>query len=462
MNLSYSTFFSVEFLHEYFANYKCTDLEIMPARDCRDVSKKMNIQWRAIENRLLALIRENDVQEPFINTPQNKLYRKYYNNTVFRFYIKLKNTDFLNYTNIDLTSGSSKKKLYFSNLTANKEGGKLYLSMPVKEYAIGKAYVPGKLVKDPVSGHVFEAIKKHTLKKKAQLTDPILWAQKGLLHLPKGVEEHAAGRTYSPGDLARKPATEKVYESIRKHTSTGEVELGDESLWLSRAQGILQYPTSNDMLEFTSGSYAFSVAAPVKKADISVFRFNYNAENPAYDLQAGVTENRQFETPAGQVVVDLSTLDAGKYLIKVNKETKTVYHDPSANSGNIIGIVEIFNHLPGTNDYALLTDDEKIKSAKYVIHFPNRRVLWKYIRRDGKAQSITDTGDTGYGFNLEGDDFVSTTPIPLSESVCKTLKLEFNTKDYRLFPLPNPPVQRLGRYTQHDFNYFCSEVYLNY
>lgn len=460
--MNYSQFFSIELLHEYFASMKCNDLEIMPAEDCRNISRRMNIQWRTSENLTQALIRENDNQEPFINAPQNKVYRKYYSNTVFRFYVKLKNTDFFNYTNIDLTSYSSKKKLYFSNLAENKEGGKLYLSMPVKEYAIGKAYVPGQLVKDPVSGHVFETIKKNTLKKKTQLTDPLLWAPKGLLHLPKGVEDHTAGRTYSPSDLARKPATEEVFESNRKHTSTGEVDLGDESLWLSRGQGILQYPTGNDMLEFTSGSYTFSVAAPVTKAEISVFGFNYNAEHPAYDQQVGVSENRQFETPASQVMVNLSTLGAGKYLIKVNKETKTVYHDPLLNSGNIIGVVEIFNHLPGTDDYALLTDDEKIKYARYVIHFPNRRVLWKYIRKDGKAQSITDTGDTGYGFSLEGDDFVSTTPIPLSENVCKTLKLEFNTKDYRLFPLPNPPVQRLGRYTQHDYDYFCSEVYLNY
>lgn len=460
--MNYSNFFSIELLHEYFAGMKCNDLEILPAEDCRNISRRMNIQWRTTENRIQALIRENDNQEPFINAPQNKVYRKCYSNTVFRFYIKLKNTDFLNYTNIDLSSFGSKKKLYFSNLVHNKEGGKLYLSMPVEEYATNKAFIPGKLVKDQVSGHVFEAIKKHTFKKKSQLTDPLLWAPKGLLHLPKGVEDHNAGKTYSPGDLVRKPATDEVYESNRKHTSTAEVELGDESLWLSRGQGVIQYPTGNDVLECTTGNYTFTVAAPVTKAEISVFGFNYDAGNPAYDRQVGVSENRQFEKPATQVMVNLSTLGAGKYQIKVNKETRTLYHDPLLNAGNVIGIIEIFNHLPATDDYALLTEDEKIKYARYVIHFPNRRVLWKYVRKDSKAQSITDTGDTGYGFSLEGDDFVSTTPIPLSESVCKTLKLEFNTKDYRVFPLPNPPVQRLGKYTQHDYDYLCSEVYLNY
>lgn len=462
MNLSYSKFFSIELLHEYFASMKCNDLEIIPAEDCRNISKQMNIQWRTTENLMQALIRVNDDQEPFINTPQNKAYRKYYSHTVFRFYIKLKNTDFLNYTNIDLTAFGAGKKLYFSNLANNKEGGKLYLSMPVKEHVPGKTYVPGKLVKDSVSGHVFEAIKKHSSKKKSQLTDTSIWVPKGLLHLPKEVEDHAIGKMYFVGDLARKPATDEVYESNRKHTSTGEDELGDKSLWLSRGQGVIQYPTGSDMPEFTSASYSFTVPAPVTKAEISVFGFNYDVENPAYDHQVGVTENRQFEKPANQVMVDLSALGAGKYQIKVNKETKTVYHDPLLHAGNIIGVIEVFNHLPGTNDYTLLTDDEKIKYTQYVIHFPNRRVLWKYVRKDGKAQSITDSGDTQYGFSLEGDDFISTTPIPLSESVCKTLKLEFNTKDYRLFPLPNPPVQRLAKYTQHDYDYLCSEVYLNY
>ena len=58
----------------------------------------------------------------------------------------------------------------------------LYLTSPVKDYAVGKTYVPGDFVKDPGSGNVFEAIKKHTSKKKTSLTDTLLWAPKGLSH----------------------------------------------------------------------------------------------------------------------------------------------------------------------------------------------------------------------------------------------------------------------------------------
>jgi hypothetical protein len=125
-------------------------------------------------------------------------------------------------------------------------------------------------------------------------------------------------------------------------------------------------------------------------------------------------------------------------------------------------VIEIFSHLPGDDDYSLLTADEKLKNPRYQLHFPNRRVLWKYIRKDGKAESITDTGETGFAFNLSGNDFVSAFPIALSENVIKTLRLDFNTKDFRIFPLPNPQVKRLATHNQHDYDYFCSEVYLNY
>jgi hypothetical protein len=173
-------------------------------------------------------------------------------------------------------------------------------------------------------------------------------------------------------------------------------------------------------------------------------------------------EVRNFREPATNIAVSLSSLSRGKYEITINKEKRRVYYDPILSRGDILGVIEIFNHLRGTDSYALLDEDEKIKSIVYRIQFANRRVLWRYKPKDGKAESITDTGETGYVFNLVGSFFTSSTPIPLSENVLKTLRLDFNTKDFGLFPLPNPGIQRLGKYTQNDFDYLCSEVYLNY
>jgi hypothetical protein len=139
-----------------------------------------------------------------------------------------------------------------------------------------------------------------------------------------------------------------------------------------------------------------------------------------------------------------------------------IYYDPAINSSQTFGIIDIALDLPGQADYALLDDEEKLKSPRFTIQFANRQVLWKYVRKDARAEAVTDTGDTGYTFELAGDAFVSTAPIPLSETVCKTLKLDFNTTDYRLFPLPNPRAGNLGIFRRDEFDYLCSAVYLNY
>ena len=78
MDLNYSTLFTIELLHEYFLNRKCKDVQIVQANDCADTARRMNIQFRQIDNRLLAFIRENEIMSHYINTPPNKSYRKYY------------------------------------------------------------------------------------------------------------------------------------------------------------------------------------------------------------------------------------------------------------------------------------------------------------------------------------------------------------------------------------------------
>jgi hypothetical protein len=460
MTLNYSILFTIELLHEYFSNQKCTGLEIVPADDCRKVSKSLDMQWRYIDNRLIALIRENERNGPFVNSYENKFYRKFYGQTVFRFYIKLTNPLFFNYTNIESLTGT-KKKFYFSNLANNKENGICYLTKPVKEFTAGATYLPGDLVKDSANGNVFESIKKHVAPKKAKFSDAALWIPKGLLHLPKKIENYTAGKSYMQGDLVKKSDTRDIYQALKKNTGGKSEELNDTALWAFRGEGQLQYPSENDISEFSAGTYIFSLSAKLTKATVSVFKFNCNAAKPAYDVPAIPVTELRFNEPVEKVNIDLSKLDAGMYEIKVNDQSKLVYYDPQLRAGNIIGVIEIYNHLTGKDDYALLTDDEKINGTKYHIHFANRSVLWKYIRKDGKARSITDTAEK-YTFKLNGDEFVSEIPIPLSETVIKTLKLEFKTNDFPQFPLPNPGINHLGKCTQDDYDYLCSAIQLNY
>ena len=461
MTDQYSILFSIDILHEYFLNRKCRDIEIVPADDCKEISRKMNILWRNPENQLVALTKVNGNNEPFINVSPHKFYRKHYDRKVFRFYLKTKNPLFSNFNNIHLSCGPV-KKLYFSNAANNNQNGNLYLTTPVKDYISGTTYFPGDLAKDPATGNVYESITKHTSKKKNNFSDASFWAPKGLLHSAKTIEDYSVSKTYFPGDLVTRPGTDNVFEAIKKYISRNDAELDDAFVWAYRANGQLQYATDNDCMEYCSSKYIFKVVAPVTKAEIVISGFNYDNVSPAYNVPVRDKEVKTFKEPATQVAVDLSVLDPGKYEIKINQETKTVYYDPFLNTGNILGVIEIFNHFPGTDNYAFLDEDEKIKNVKYVIQFANRRVLWKYKPKDGKAEKITDTGDTEYIFKLDKDAFVSATPIPLSQSVFRTLKLEFNTKDYSLFPLPNPDILRLVKCTQNDYDYLCSEVYLNY
>jgi hypothetical protein len=408
MQVSYSILFDIQLLHEYFSNKKSRDVVIVPADDCLQFFKGAHILWRNTDSRYFALMRENKAHEPFINTlpedgsPSQKLYREYFKTDVFRFYLQAKSHLFFNYTNTGNVSG--KQVFYFSNLAANKRADTYYLSRPVNDHVTGKEYLPGNLV--------------------------------------------------------AQPGTDNVFEAIRKHTSTNVSELSNASLWALKGQ--LQYPTEHDLIEYSAGNYLFVLSAPATTAQISFFSFNYDDAAPAYDVPVGATVSQVFAVAQTEVTINLSTLNPGKYLVQVNGESRMVYYDPLLASGYVLGIIEIFNHLPGTNEYALLTADEVIKGMSYTIQFPTRRVLWKYIRKDSKAQAITDTGSTGYTFPLHVDEFVSATPIPLSEVVLETLELTFSTADFKLHPLPNPSVQRLGRFTQNGYDYLCSEIFLNY
>ena len=466
MNVSYRSLFTIDLLHEYFADSKCRGLEIIPAPDCAAICKKMDMQVRSYENKLQVFIRENEEGEPFGNAGTIKFYHKYYDTTVFRFYIRLIDPEFLNYTNIEYNTGN-RQVFYFSNLAANELNGSLYLSSPVKEYETGITYVPGNLVKDPADGYIYECIKKNVAvaisKKKNPLIDSTLWTPKGLLYIQTPPESFEAGKYYRQGDLVLKPDTQNVYESAKVQTSKDLSDLEDAKLWTALAQGQLQYVTSNDCTLFCGNEYVFKTETPVTAATVDVFKFNYDSDKPAYNVAAIKQQPISFQKPVSSIAVNLAALPAGKYVIKVNEETVLVYHDPLLNTGNIIGVIEIFNHLPAANNYALLGKAEKIKSINYRLRFANRMVLWKYVRKDGKAKSIVDTNkENNYVFSLSGDDFVSATPIPLTQTAVKTLKLEFNTKDVSLQPLPNPRIEHISKYRQNDYDYYCGEVYLNY
>ncbi len=101
-----------------FSNKKCGDVEVVPSADCVCIVQRASMCSGAIPaNEFRTWILINEAGGPFINNPlatppDDKVYRKYYEQSIFRFYLKSRNNTFSNYTNISPVNG---KKYYFSN-----------------------------------------------------------------------------------------------------------------------------------------------------------------------------------------------------------------------------------------------------------------------------------------------------------------------------------------------------------
>jgi hypothetical protein len=244
------------------------------------------------------------------------------------------------------------------------------------------------------------------------------------------------------------------------HTAAGVADLSNAALWTPRMPEAIQYPTSGDLIQVTTGNFTVTVPAPVNKAVVSFAGMNEATGN--YDVPVGSALEINYETAVNEVRVDFSVLKPGKYALTVNAVITMVYYDPAFSSGHMLGVVELFMNLGGADDYSMVNATEMIRQVKYSLFFANRRVVWKYIRKDDKALTIRDAGDNSYFFKITGNEFVSPAPIPLSERPVTSLELLFSGYP-RLHPLPNPPMHALGRCMLDDGHaYFCAEMYLNY
>lgn len=456
-------------MHEYFKDLAPPHLSVAPADDTLQLFKGAHMLWQKSNGGYLALVQENGLQEPFTNTisddgTSEKFYRTAYGKNIFRFYIKHTNHAFTNYTNMDL-AGARNSLFYFSNGSGNRRNNFLFLSRKTEDHATGRNYNPGDLVMAPGSDDVFECIRKHT-STASSLTNNSFWAARGLRFLRAPLKVYSPGKLYQPGDRVLQPVSGSatpvnVFESLTRHVGGAASELSNTSLWVPRGRGQVQFAGAPDQVACTPGNYTVQLPAPVQQATITVHAFNFHASAPAYDVPVA-SFTQEYAVATSAVNVSLATLRPGKYRVQVNSTSVMVYYDPQLMQPGMIGIVEIFNHLPASHPFAFLDAAEKFRTTNYVIFFPARRVLWKYIPKDSRAQSVIDSGATGFNFTLQGDGFVSNVPILLSEEILNTLELRFSGDDFRLQSLPNPVVNRLGRCTQNGFDYLCSEMYLNY
>jgi len=319
--------------------------------------------------------------------------------TKLRFYIGINDTDFANYTNINYRP-STAAKYYFSNLSQNKTGSVLNINSAVSLYNNTQTYNIGNLAADN-TGNVFEAIKKSDKTNKHPLTDAAYW-------LPKNANT--------------------------------------------------QYVNSNDALPFTGSSY---MAPSAPATDFTVNVFGLNTATNAFD-QLLRTSTLSFGTAQTSVPVDLYGLPAGRYKISANATDTLVYYDNAAVNQNILGVLEIFNHLTAANDFSLFDGFGVAKESKFTLRFANRSAVWRYLARTTDVKDVTDT-TAAYTFATVGPAtvFASTVPIPLKEVPISTLSID--TKKHGIVtPIGNPNINRLTNITQNGELYYCIEKHLNY
>lgn len=314
------------------------------------------------------------------------------------FYLILDNPHFYNISNVSFQP--SARRYYFTNLKNNRTGGKSYLTAKMTQYNSSNNYPIGSLAVN---------------------------------------------------------AGNEVYEAIRASNSGNPHGLADTAYWVKKTAA--QYANEADLVEVADRIYNFRMLASDTNFMINVYRLDVSTGN--YDLEALPAVSQTFLTMQQEVQVRLDGLPAGRYLVDVNGEQKLIYYDPAAIYNEAFSIIELYNHLPGTDDFALLDNTGAVKEANFTVRFPNRSVIWKYFA-SGDITAITD-GSGSYSFSPDGSNkfFHSDQPIPLREKPLGSLSLT-SVKFGSVDALANPATDRLTSFLLSGETYYCVEKYLNY
>ncbi|MDQ2751607.1 MAG: hypothetical protein M3R72_01125, partial [Bacteroidota bacterium] len=119
-SINYNLLFSVELLHQFFANGKCNDFTIVPSTQTRADLQGYKIVAKPNGNILYAGIATDAGGNAFIVPADG---------AKFTFYLQLNNPLFYNYTNLP-SSFPQNSVYYFTNRIDNKSNNRSFLSLP--------------------------------------------------------------------------------------------------------------------------------------------------------------------------------------------------------------------------------------------------------------------------------------------------------------------------------------------
>lgn len=408
MSVQFQSLFTIQVLHDYYNrhNYRCADLAIVPADDCEQLMRNMQVLYRNYNHRLLAVINAskevNDAPPPafrltpFLNFPDE---------LVFRYYLFPRNPQFASITALALpvTAG---KRLYFSNLSKNKTASVLSLSAVAGVFSVSKVYQPGDLVKGP---------------------------------------------------------DDRVYECIRASDgSVASKDLMSATYWLA-ATNANPYAGAADQVILTGSTYRYTLKTPAANITSKLFGMNKQEDSLPFDTLLH-TDEQAFPQAQESVSIDMSGFAPGKYRLVVNSEEDIwLYIDPLAVKKGAWGIVEIHHFKKVPADFSLLTTGNHIKVPEpvFTIWFKNRSVIWRYISQLD-AIGITDSGATPFSFApASGTVVESQQAIGLTETPLTTLTATRTSTGRQLNNLQNPMPSQLVYVQQDNTAFYSGNMYIN-
>ncbi|GAA4460500.1 hypothetical protein GCM10023189_35710 [Nibrella saemangeumensis] len=137
--MRYRELFTVEVLHDYFADHKARSILFTPTPDCEKVMTGAGLRIKSFGNKLYVIVRTEDDLEPFQPLPQPGL---------LSFYMQSGDGDFFQYSNLPL-NGASGSRFYFQNTEAAVVDGIKYLHGLHPVFDNSKAYTVGQFVMSP-------------------------------------------------------------------------------------------------------------------------------------------------------------------------------------------------------------------------------------------------------------------------------------------------------------------------
>lgn len=280
--------------------------------------------------------------------------------------------------------------------------------------------------------------------------------QGSTLYLSKPLPAYNGATPYNLGDMAL--AGGNAFECIKTPVAGNATDKTD--YWYPRETG--RYVTTADMALLSPGVRNFRFDTESK-----VFTIKVSGLNPDTNLYESevLNEVRSFDNATKDVQLDLRHLPQGMYAVQINGQTFMQYIDAEAVYGNVVGIVDIFNHLEGSDDFALLNTAGETKEHTYTIRFANRLAKWKYLAQKKGVKNINDTTHT-YTFTQTPDApaaaeyFESDKPIPLKQAP-RVFELELSAPLGEPPPAPNPNPNDSGMLIRSGNQYVC-KIYLNH